>query len=89
MAIQQSILDRYNNLDWGNLLRGDLGDAGKLDEVKPNLDRIKNVFEKILHYPIFERMKRYNHKSSSCLQRLKPFLKSDLECSQFFVHCDS
>jgi len=47
MAIQQSILDRYNNLDWGNLLRGDLGDAGKLDEVKPNLDRIKNVFEKI------------------------------------------
>jgi len=50
MAIQQSILDRYNNLDWGNLLRGDLGDAGKLDEVKPNLDRIKNVFEKILQY---------------------------------------
>jgi hypothetical protein len=50
MAIQQTVLDQYKALDWENLLRRDLGDAGKLDEVKPNLDRIKNVYEKVLQY---------------------------------------
>lgn len=50
MAIKQEVLNKYNELNWNALLREDLGESGKLNEIDPNLQRIKNVFERILSY---------------------------------------
>jgi hypothetical protein len=50
MAIKQEILNKYKELDWKSLLRGNLGESGNLNEIDPNLQRMKSVFERILSY---------------------------------------
>lgn len=52
MAINKDILAQYNDIAWKDLLREDLGDSGNLGEVKPNLDRIKGIFDRIIGYEI-------------------------------------
>jgi len=52
MAINQEILKQYNDISWEKLLREDLGDSGNLKEVKPNFDRIKNIFDRIINYSV-------------------------------------
>ena len=50
MAIKQDVLDKYKELDWKKLLREDLGDSGKLNEIEPSLQRMKSVFERMISY---------------------------------------
>jgi hypothetical protein len=50
MAIKQEILDKFKNLDWKKLLRENLGESGKLNDVEQNLQRIKNILEKVFSY---------------------------------------
>ncbi|KKW10949.1 MAG: hypothetical protein UY50_C0024G0039 [Parcubacteria group bacterium GW2011_GWA2_49_9] len=43
--MNEDIRGRYNNLNWANLLRTDLGNAGQLTAAKPILDRIKETLD--------------------------------------------
>jgi hypothetical protein len=52
MSINQETLKQYKNIDWGQLLRKDLGKTGELNEVKQNFDRIKSIFDKIISYEV-------------------------------------
>lgn len=70
MAIRQEILDRYKELDWNKLLREDLGESGKLNEINPNLQRMKSVFEKILNYQsTLEQVPNYERTFESVLNQ--------------------
>jgi len=42
--------ETYKKIDWNKLLRKELGEYS-LEEAKPNLDRIKSIFDEILEYP--------------------------------------
>jgi|GEM_PF-2511165 len=50
MAIQDSTLADYKTLNWDSLLRTDLGEKGELTEIKPNLERLKSVFDRLLEF---------------------------------------
>lgn len=46
-------IDQYNDLDWNQILRKDLG-TYSLEEAKPIFDRIKLVFDTIINHPELE-----------------------------------
>lgn len=46
------VRDAYKNINWNSFLREELGPAGRLSEVKPVLDRIKNIFDSLIENPI-------------------------------------
>jgi hypothetical protein len=52
MAINQEIIDSYKRFEWEKLLRDDLGNSGNLNEIKMNLERIRNVFDKMFSYDV-------------------------------------
>lgn len=77
MAIKQEVLDKYKALDWKRLLREDLGKSGELNEIEPNLQRMKNVFERILSYQsTLEQVPNYERTFESVL-------------NQFIVACEN
>lgn len=45
----------YKKIDWNKLLRKDLGEYS-LEIAKPNLDRIKSIFDEILDYPNLDQL---------------------------------
>lgn len=47
--------EEYKKIDWNKLLRKDLGEYS-LEITKPNLDRIKSIFEEILNYPNLDQL---------------------------------
>jgi len=70
MAIKQEVLNKYKELNWNALLREDLGESGKLNEIDPNLQRIKNVFERILSYQsTLEQVPNYERTFESVLSQ--------------------
>jgi len=79
MAINQDVLNKYNILDWKKLLRGDLGDSGKLDEIEPNLQRIKNIFERILSYiSTLEQVPNYERTFESVINQFVDTCNSEI-----------
>lgn len=70
MAIKQDILNKYKELDWQKLLREDLGESGKLNEIDQNLQRMKSVFERILSYQsTLEQVPNYERTFESVLNQ--------------------
>lgn len=47
--------EEYKKIDWNKLLRKDLGEYS-LEVAKPNLDRIKSIFDEILNYPNLDQL---------------------------------
>lgn len=69
MAIRQDILDQYKSINWKSLLRDDLWESGKLDEIEPSLDRIKSVFEKVISYQsTLEQVPNYERSFENVIQ---------------------
>lgn len=48
-------IEEYKKIDWNKLLRKDLGEYS-LEITKPNLDRIKSIFDEILNYPNLDQL---------------------------------
>lgn len=48
--MDQSVIDRYRQLNWEELLRKDMGPSGDLSLAEPNFKRIKDIFDQILSY---------------------------------------
>jgi hypothetical protein len=48
------IIEQYKKLNWSDLLRKELGDAGRLDEAKDTLDRIKVFLDRLVDSPVTE-----------------------------------
>src|SRR3989339_44661 len=47
--------EEYKKIDWNKLLRKDLGEYS-LEVAKPNLERIKSIFDEILNYPNLDQL---------------------------------
>lgn len=47
--------EEYKKIDWNKLLRKDLGEYS-LEITKPNLNRIKSIFDEVLHYPNLDQL---------------------------------
>lgn len=48
-------VEEYKKIDWNKLYRKDLGEYS-LEITRPNLDRIKSIFEEILNYPNLDQL---------------------------------
>lgn len=48
------IFEQYKKLNWSSLLRKELGEAGRLDEAKDTLDRIKVFLDRLVDSPVIE-----------------------------------
>ncbi|MBI4920076.1 hypothetical protein HY838_02210 [Candidatus Azambacteria bacterium] len=48
-------IEEYKKIDWNKLLRKDLGEYS-LEVAKPNLDRIKSIFDEMLNYPNLDQL---------------------------------
>lgn len=68
MAIDQTIINNYKKFEWDKLLREDLGNSGNLNEIKENLESIKNLFDKIFNYgEVLSRMPNYERTFTSAV----------------------
>lgn len=47
--------EEYKKIDWSKLLRKNLGEYS-LETAKPNLDRIKSIFDEVLNYPALDEL---------------------------------
>jgi len=67
MPIQPDTIEKYKNIDWDLLLRNDLGKAGNLEQIKPNLDRIKKVLDDLLERPVLTELPNAEQQVQSVL----------------------
>lgn len=79
MAINQVILEKYKNLDWQRLLRENLGEAGKLNDIQQNLQRIKTIIDRIFSYQLtLEQIPNYERTFENVLDNLIQDLNSEI-----------
>jgi len=65
--------EEYKKIDWSKLLRKDLGEYS-LEIAKPNLDRIKSIFDEILNYPNSDQLSdNFNNQIQSQLDSFVQF----------------
>jgi len=71
--INPDIKKQYDEIDWSKLLRKDLGEYS-LEESKPQLDRIKSIFDDILNYPNIDNLSAsFTNQVQSQLQNFVQF----------------
>ncbi len=79
MAINQEIIEKYKNLDWQKLLRNNLGEAGELTSIEPNLQRIKTIIDRIFSYKLtLEQIPNYERTFENVLTNLISELNSQI-----------
>jgi hypothetical protein len=79
MAIKQEIIDKYKNLDWQKLLRKNLGEAGELNSIEQNLQRIKTIIDRIFSYQLtLEQIPNYERTFENVLNNLIQELNSQI-----------
>ncbi len=79
MAINQEIIKKYNNLDWQKLLRENLGEAGKLNGIEQNLQRVKTIIDRIFSYQLtLEQIPNYERTFENVLNNLIQELNSQI-----------
>ncbi len=79
MAINQDTINKYQSLDWQKLLRKNLGDAGELISIEPNLTRIKNIIDRIFGYKTtLEQIPNYERSFENVVNNLINELNSQI-----------
>ena len=79
MTINQEIIEKYKNLDWQKLLRNNLGEAGELTSIEPNLQRIKTIIDRIFSYKLtLEQIPNYERTFENVLTNLISELNSQI-----------